>query len=145
MNTKTIENWLIIDWKNSKTRTRSTEPTATDLGTNEVVAPISIDVVIPEVEVDELTARVEVPKPRVEETELADIDADGVTDWQDIADEILETEFGDSFHWSWENWRGERDRYVLRILEQSPGRPSVDEVREYCDEVVQERVRELEA
>lgn len=143
MNTKQIKNYLIIDWRNETTRTRATEPNASDLGTNEVVAPISVDVVIPEVEVDELTARVEVPKPRVEEIELADVDADGVTDWEDVADEYLGV-FEETYECSWETWETEESDFILQIIQDAPGRPDVEEVRAYCNDEMADRLDGVE-
>ena len=143
MDKKQIHNYLVIDWKNESTRTRQTEPRASDLGANEVMTEVTIDVVIPDVQVDELTARVEVPQPRVEATELDDLDADGVVDWQDVADEVLE-DFADVFGWSREEWAGEEDQYILRIMEGAPGRPEVDEVRSYCRDEVRSQAESVE-
>jgi len=73
MPSEEIHNWLIIDWQNGSTRTRKSEPDPSSLGTHEIATEVHLDLVIPEVDVDNLTARVEVPQPRVEATELEDL------------------------------------------------------------------------
>lgn len=143
MPNKEIHNWLIINWQNGSTRTRKSEPSTTELGTHEIATELHLDVVIPEVQVDELTARVEVPQPRVEATELDDLDADDVDDWRDVADEKLDY-FAENYENSWDMWRGERSEILLQIIDGAPGRPAVDEVRQYCDDWIREQVREVE-
>ena len=141
---KEIHNWLVIDWRNDSTRTRKSEPDPSQLGTHEIATEVHLDVVIPEVEIDELTARVEVPQPRVEATELEDLDEDDVDDWRDVADDELDY-FAENCTLSWDMWRTERSDYILRIIDKAPGRPSVDDVREYCDDWIREQVREVAA
>lgn len=140
MTDKTIEAYLVVDWKQGSTRTRATEPLATELGTNELVTPISLDVIVPEVEVEELTARIEVPEPRVVETEMADREADDAADWRAVADELLEPVLQSST--PGREWLDERDAILVEILQEAPGRPSIDKVKEHCADRVERVVNE---
>jgi len=49
MREKTIKGWIVIDWKEGTHRTRKSKPGS--LGTNELLAKLSIDVEIPDVDV----------------------------------------------------------------------------------------------
>lgn len=88
MQDKHIENWLVIDWKSGATRTRKSEPT--DLGTYEIATRLSIDVEVPDVEVPDLAARVEVPQPHVQTAVLESVDEEDLPDHADVAAEIVD-------------------------------------------------------
>lgn len=135
-----IQNWLIINWKDPSTRTRKSEPKASDLGTHELATELTLDVVIPEVDVDSLHARVEVPTPRVEQSEIDDLDAEDAPDWQDIADEMIE-EFFERYE-EWGDWLELADQYALRVLRDAPARPPVTDVQNYLRTNVREGIQE---
>ena len=63
---KEFEGHLIIDWREGRMRHRKTEPDS--VAPHEVVIPVSVDVVVPDVEVPEIHASVEVPPAKVERT-----------------------------------------------------------------------------
>ena len=129
-----IENWLIINWKAGSTRTRKSRPSASDLGTHELSTRLALDIIIPEVEVPELTATVEVPQPRVEAAAMDDVDADDVPDWQDVADEVLDESPGA---------RPDDDDYLtLEVLRRTPDNPDVDDVRRYISRGIREEVED---
>lgn len=88
MQSKQIENWLVINWRSGSTRTRKSEPD--DLGTYEIATRLSVDVEIPDVEAPELAARVQVPQPRVQTAVLESIDEEDLPDHADVAAEIVE-------------------------------------------------------
>lgn len=140
---ETIQHWLIIDWQNSNTRTRKSKPAASDLGTHELATELTLDVIIPEVDVDELRATVEVPKPRVEQTALADADADDAPDWMDVADEVVD-DFLERHGYDWSEWWENEDSYLLEAVEQSPTNPPVDDLRQYCDDKVRDAITDAE-
>lgn len=133
-----IENWLILNWKEGTTRTRKSEPDQTKLGTHEIATRLAIDVVIPEVEIPELAARVEVPGPQVATAVLDDVDEDDLPDWTDYAADAVE-EKREAFLDVQDEDRG-RDAWnalvnevVLDVLRDAPGRPDVDSVRRVVD------------
>lgn len=126
--TEQIENWLIINWQSGSTRTRKSEPGASDLGTHELATRLSLDIIIPEVEVPELSATVEVPQPRVEAAAMDDVDAEDAPDWRDVLDEVLE-----------EHQDEDESTLALRILERAPGHPDVGDVRRAVHEKLRKR------
>lgn len=152
MTETTIENWIVIDYKNKATRTRKSEPSATELGKNEIVTRLGIDVVVPEPEVEPVTARVEVPAPTVEDIDAEDLDAEDVRDWREVADAVIEenasrfivsaTFDGEEVTGGTVNrkrWRRDRDGLVLDVLEASPGRPEISAVSSYLDNAIEDR------
>lgn len=65
--TKTYEGHLVINWRDDKIRYRKTPPQG-NLAPHELAVPMSIDVTIPEVQVPEIHANIEIPPARVERT-----------------------------------------------------------------------------
>jgi len=90
MSDKQITGWLVIDWKNETHRTRKSKPKATDLGANEVLAELNVEIHIPEVEVPTLDVAVDVPEPQVYGAELEALEPEEMPDWSEAADELLE-------------------------------------------------------
>ncbi len=130
---ETIQNWLVINWREGTTRTRKSKPDASKLGTHELTTSLTLNVTIPDVDVPELVADVEVPQPRVEASELSDLEAEDSPDWMDLADEIVdEHPEADPFD--------EVDQLVVAVLEDAPGKPDVKEVKRY----LQQQLRELQ-
>jgi len=85
---KTITGWLVVDWRNETHRTRKSKPGATDLGANEVLAKLNVEVNIPEVDVPALGIAVDVPEPQVHAATLEALDDEAMPDWTDAAAEI---------------------------------------------------------
>jgi len=128
---ETIENWLVINWREGTTRTRKSKPDPSSLGTHEISTSLTLNVTIPEVETPELRADVEVPQPRVEASELSDLEAEDSPDWMDVADEVVDDNHeADPYD--------EVDRLVVSVLEDAPGRPDVDEVKRYLQTQLRE-------
>ena len=129
--TEQIENWLIINWKSGSTRTRKSEPSASDLGTHELATRLGLEIIIPEVEVPELSATVEVPQPRVEAAALDDVDAEDAPDWHDVVEEVLSE--------SPEATRDDADSVALKVLERAPDRPNVKTVHREVTRALRQR------
>jgi len=135
---ETIENWLILNWKEGTTRTRKSEPDQRKLGTHEIATRLRIDVHIPEVDIPELAARVEVPGPQVATAVLDDVDEDDLPDWTDTAADVvsekreafLDVEDSDRGR---EAWNALVNEVALDVLKDAPGRPDVDSVRKVVD------------
>jgi hypothetical protein len=134
---KEIRNWLVINWQDGSTRTRKSKPSASSLGTHELATELTLDIHIPEVDVDELRARVEVPKPRVEQTALNDVDAEDAPDWMDVADERIQAFINDHGR-DWAAFRERFDSMVVSVLTDAPTRPPVEDVRDYLRQTVRE-------
>lgn len=129
---ETIKNWLIINWKQGSTRTRKSKPEPSSLGTHELATSLTLNVTIPEVDVPELVADVDVPQPRVEASELSDLEVEDSPDWMDVADAVVDDN-PDA------NPLDEIDRLAVTVLEDAPNRPDVAEVKHY----LQTQLREL--
>lgn len=74
--TKSVDGYLIYDWKQDQHRTVKRDPEGrrgSDLGTHEIKVPLDIDVFIPEPQAEGLSARIEVPKVRVEQAIAEDV------------------------------------------------------------------------
>jgi len=131
---ETIKNWLIINWREGNTRTRKSKPDASSLGTHELATSLTLNVTIPEVDVPELVADVEVPQPRVEASELSDLEAEDSPDWLDVADEVVdENPDSDLFE--------DIDTLVVSVLEDAPGHPGPSEVKRYLRNQLRQRQR----
>lgn len=121
--TREITNYLIVDWDSGSTRTRKSEPSASDLGPRELATELNLDIIVPEVTMPELHATVEVPQPRVESAQMDDLDAEDAPDWHDIADEFLAREP--------EADVDDTESLALDVIEAAPGRPEVRDVVDY--------------
>lgn len=88
MRKKTIDGWLVFNWKEGSHRTRKSEPD--ELGTYELATELEIDVEIPEVDVPSFAAKVEVPQPRVQTAVLESLDDDAFPEWSDVCEQKLE-------------------------------------------------------
>jgi hypothetical protein len=76
-----------VDWKHGSHRTRKSKPDS--LGTNELLAKLSIDLTLPEVDVPELALQIDVPEPQVHAATLEALDEDELPDWSDTAHGIV--------------------------------------------------------
>jgi hypothetical protein len=138
---KNIGGWLVVNWKNEDHRTRKNKPSAGELGTNELVAELAIDVTVPEVEVPTLAVEIDVPEPQVYAATLEAIDDEDLPDWSDVANHKVEAE-AVAFEGA-ENapeWESAVDRATVSTLRETPGRPDVENVREYVDRVARSMV-----
>jgi hypothetical protein len=134
---KTIDGWLVIDWRDETHRTRKSKPKASELGANELLAELSIDVTIPEVETPTLPLEVEVPEPQVQAAELDGLDGEQLPDWTAVADERLAERNGDLDD-------TEEAHEITAIVKEivaetmldAPGRPNPEKVEEYVHQAV---------
>lgn len=128
-----IDDWLVINWQDLNTRTRKSKPQPGDLGPRELATQLQLTIRVPDVELPTLDAEVEVPAPRVEASELEDVDAEDVPDWQDVADELVE-------RYGTDDWDA-RDVKALTVetLEEAAERPDVDDVQDHIRSALRER------
>lgn len=129
---KKITGWLVVDWKNETHRTRKSKPKATDLGANEVLAELNVEVHVPEVEVPTLGVTVDVPEPQAYGAELSALDAEDRPDWSDTADELLATRKAEIRRTD----LGEPTRRLVNaltaeVLSAVASRPPVEQVQEH--------------
>lgn len=88
MTSKTIQHWLVFNWKTGKSRTRQSEPG--ELGTHELATRLNLEVEIPEVEVPELAAKIDVPQPVVQTAVIESLDGESLPDHADEAAELVD-------------------------------------------------------
>lgn len=124
---KTIGGWLVVDWRAGSHRTRKSKPSASELGNNELLAKLSIDVHVPEVEIPELAVAIDVPEPHVRAATLEALDDEQLPGWTDLANDLLSSTPPEDP----EEREREIDRVTLETLSESNTRPDPDAVREY--------------
>jgi hypothetical protein len=132
MTEKTISGWIVVDWRKGKHRTRQSKPKASELGSNELLAKLSIDVHVPEVEVPELAVEIDVPEPHVRAATLEALDEEQLPGWADVANELIPSTIPDDP----EAFENEVNRVTVRTLTEANTRPDPDAVREYVDETM---------
>lgn len=136
------QNWLIVDYRTGDMNVRKTEPSPSDLGKNELATEVVVDVVVPEPDLEALTATLEVPTPTVRDADVHDLDAAAVRTWQEVADDRLDDVqhmFLDDGRVVEGRWVEHENDIVLDVLEASVDRPAVDDVREYLAEELERR------
>lgn len=129
---KTISGWLVVDWKREKLNARKTKPKQSELGTNELRTEVEFDVTIPEVDTPKLAAEIEVPEPRVHAATLEAIDDEDLPDWAEVAIEAVDDQrvaFKQAGNAP--QFDAAVDQAVVATLQETPGRPDVDNVREF--------------
>jgi hypothetical protein len=140
MTEKEIEEYLIINWKEGKTRTRKSEPQTSELGTNEVYAELEVAVNIPEVDVAKIAAKVDVPEARVEAANLQALTDEELPDWTDTALEVV----NDNWHLLEDVEARNPPEFVdivtARALTEVATRPDPDKVRDFIRERVEGRL-----
>jgi hypothetical protein len=139
MSEKTIEGFLRVDWKKEKITGRKTEPNASELGANEILVPVEINVTFPETEVPTLSVDVEAPTARVEAGELESIPADEQPGWTDVVEELVaerESDIEDTE--TPEEIKEIVKSITATTLIDAPGRPKAEHVSDYTHECVME-------
>lgn len=126
-----IENWLVFNWNEQTTRTRKSEPDTSSLGVHEIATKLTLNVHVPEVEMPELEADIEIPQAHVESSRLDDVDEADVPGWQDVLEEVLAENPSAEYP-------EDGDELTLTVLQRAPGRPDIQEV----EEAVLRRLRE---
>jgi len=134
---KQITGYLRIDWKNGKLSARKTEPSASELGANELLAPVEINVEVPEIEQTPLSLDLTVPEPRVTASELSQIPDDEMPDWTAVAEEnIAASEQEIHATETPEQIRSVVEQIAARVMLDAPGMPKPEHVEEYVNERV---------
>lgn len=140
---KTIDGYLVVDWKDGTHRTRQSKPSRSELRTNELLAELEIDVTIPDVDVPTLALEIDVPEPQVFAATLDALADEDLPDWAETANEVVDREQLAIEHADGGDVENLIDRLTARTLIEDPGRPDAEIVREYIDDVVEE-LREVE-
>lgn len=126
---KTLDQWLVIDWKSGSTRTRKSEPSS--LGTHELATRLKIEIEIPEVQVPELAARIQVPAPMVQTAVLESLDEEDLPDWSDVAEEVLHEANAEEDVVEMEEPRVAAEMLATRVLVEFDGLAEASDVRDY--------------
>lgn len=142
-NDKTIHGWLVVDWKEESHRTRKNKPGASELGTNELLAELEVNVSVPDVEVPTLAVNIDVPEPQVFAATLEALDDDELPDWSDVANEQVHQErlaFKNAANA--QEFGNVVDQVTTRVLMEVNSRPDPANVREYVERVARETLQE---
>lgn len=140
MTEKQINEYLVIDWKEGKTRTRKSEPAASDLGTNEVYAKLEVGVTIPEVDVETIAASVDVPEARVEAANLQALSDEELPSWTDTALEVIEDSVNLYLRDDGYATSDIVDILTAQALQKIATRPDPEKVRDFIRDRVRERI-----
>ena len=139
MTEKTIDGWLIVDWRSGDIRARKTKPGASELSTNELKAKVSVDVTVPEVDVPTLALEIDVPEPRVYAATLEAIDEEDLPDWADVAfDKVDQNRIPFEQAGNAPEWKDAVDTTAMDTLRDAPGRPDVERVRQFVDKTARD-------
>lgn len=136
--TKTITAWLIIDWRDGGHRTRKSRPKQSDLGTNELMTKVNVEINVPDIDVPTLSAKIDVPEPRVHAATLDALADEDLPEWTETADAQIEADdvairqAGDG------DLRRIQESIVARTLIEAPGRPDPELVGDYVERIVAE-------
>lgn len=132
---KVLNGYLIANWKAEDLKIRKTKPDAGSQRPHEFSIPVAIEIIVPDVEIPELGATVEVPRPSVE-ANLRSEDAEHADPegWQAVADEFVEEKVQDGETVSY------RDVYevVGRVLTEVETYPDAADVENYVHETITE-------
>lgn len=135
---KVITGYAVIDWRKESIKARKTEPSHSELGSNELKAELKFNVNIPEIDVPTLAADIEVPEPMVHSATLEALEDEDMPDWASTADEVI-SENLEFLRDAGEVERGNAiDGMTLDILRESRGRPKIENVEQYVREAVAE-------
>lgn len=136
--TKRITGYLVVDWRKESLRARKTEPTQSELGSNELVGDLDVTVTLPEIDVPTASAEFEVPEPMVENAMLEALDERSFTDWEKMAESEI-AERIDAIREAEDDRVGNLcDGIVVSTLRAARGRPDVADVEEYVTAAVGE-------
>ena len=134
---KEMTGYLRIDWKKGKISARKTRPKTSKLGANELLAPVTINVEIPEVDQPGLELDMTVPEARVTATEFDQIDEDDRPGWTGVADEkVADRESALRRFETVHDIEQEVERITARTLLDAPGMAKPDHVETYVHEQV---------
>lgn len=70
---KTLRAYLIVNWKEETLRVRKTEPDSARTSPSELALPLTVEIVVPDVDTPEITKRIEVPPARVEDARAEEL------------------------------------------------------------------------
>lgn len=132
--TKNFKHWLVLDWKSGDSRTRKNKPRSGELGTNEILAELQIDVEVPEVDVPTLAVQIDVPEPQVYQATMEALDDEDLPDWSESANDVLQDHKDDILTTDWPELGSLIDQMTTQVLMDAPGRPPVDQVRDYLSQ-----------
>lgn len=136
--TKTIEGWLVVDWRKGSHKTRKSKPTQSELGSNELLAALEIEVEIPDVDVPTLSLEIDVPEPQVFSATMEALSDEDLPDWTDAANDVIEQHESQlrAAAGSPDDLGDLVDTMTTRTLLEVNTRPKPECVREYVQETV---------
>lgn len=132
MTEKTLEYYLVINWKDEQIRALKTRPDR--LGAYELVGELTVDITVPDVDIPDLALELEVPQPKLHEAVIRAVDEEDLPDWSDAATTVINR------HADILDEAGVTDDLVdvltTRTLLEATGRPDAREVRAYVEQLL---------
>lgn len=138
MPTKEFTYWLLYDWREDDIRGRKTKPSKGERRPTEQPLKVSASIEVPEMEIPELTASINVPRAQVKQSAYADLlgdDEDGPP-WHDDVDAVLEAHDDKVQQWADDELPRETlvDLLTGAVLRRADGYPDSETVAEYVGE-----------
>lgn len=133
MTVKDISAFLVVDWRDEKLKVRKTRP---ETSPYEVAVPLDLEIEVPEVDVESLSARLQVPQAHVHKIVQGEVHEEDLQDWQVVAEEVIEEK--KPLEGPAHTDDGLVDQLLGRVMTQAPGVPDPDGVRAYLQDRLEE-------
>ena len=85
--TKHMKAWLVIHWQQENLKIRKTKPT--DLSPYQIPVKVDLEIEVPEVEIPELSAKLEVKQAQIHRILQSEVTDEYLLEWQEEVEEIL--------------------------------------------------------
>ena len=133
---KVLKRYLTVNWKNESVGARKTKPDPANQSPHEFAIPVTVEIIVPEVELPELNATVEVPRPNVEsdmrQEQAAHADPDA---WMEVADATIDSILADGGSVDFDTVYG----IVGRVMTNIDGYAKPERVKQYVNEELRSR------
>lgn len=138
MTVKSLSAYLVVDWRDEDLKVRKTKP---ETSPYEVAVPLDLEIEVPEIDVQSLSARLEVPQANVHEIVQGEVHDEELLDWQVTAESVLEDRIGPDP--DPEQLKEDSVEQVLgAVMLQAPGVPDPEKVRDYLDDRIEHIIYE---
>lgn len=137
--TKKYTGWLVLNWRDDDIRFRKTKPSKSDRSPAEYPVKVSVEAEIPELDIPEIAAELNVPQPQVRQVAYSDLlegDELDAPPWVDdvdaatgVHDDLIEQYEDDRLE-----WETLVDTVVGAVLRRADGYPDTADVEQYVED-----------
>jgi len=123
MTTKTLNYYLIVDWKDETVRSRKTAPD--DLGPFELCIDSEIEIDIPDVDTPSISERLDVPQATVDRIALEEVFDREMPDFAESVEEVFEEGTPEAMS---------NHEVLGRVMERTGGAPDPEKVLNFINQ-----------